>query len=96
MQKSAGTILFRREKEVTYYLLLHYQAGHWDFPKGHIEEGESLKQTIVREVVEETGITNIVFIDGFKEKIEYFLKLKGKVVFKVVMFFLAHNARLRF
>ncbi len=91
MQKSAGAVVFRREKEVTYYLLLHYQAKHWDFPKGHIEEGESLKQTIVREVAEETGIMDIVFIDGFKEKIEYFLKLKGKTIFKVVMFFLAQT-----
>ncbi len=91
MERSAGAVIFRKEKEAIYYLLLHYQAGHWDFPKGHIEEGESLKQTIIREVAEETGIMDIVFIDGFKEKIEYFFKLKGKAVFKVVMFFLAQT-----
>jgi len=91
MQKSAGAVVFRREKEETYYLLLHYQAGHWDFPKGHIEEGESLKQTVVREVAEETGIIDVVFIDGLKERIEYFLKVKGKAVFKVVIFFLAQT-----
>ena len=28
-------------KERREYLVLHYEAGHWDFPKGHLEEGES-------------------------------------------------------
>ncbi len=91
MERSAGAVVFRKEKNETYYLLLHYQAGHWDFPKGHIEEGESLKQTAIREIVEETGITDIVFLDGFKEKIEYFFKLENKAIFKVVMFFLAQT-----
>ena len=35
-EKSAGAILFVKEKEPR-YLLLHYEAGHWDFPKGHVE-----------------------------------------------------------
>ena len=48
--------------------------GHWDFPKGHIEKGEKIKDTIRREVEEETGLKDIKFIEGFKEWIKYFFK----------------------
>ena len=91
LEKSAGAVVFRRENKKIYYLLLHYQWGHWDFPKGNIEKGEELKDTVKREVREETGIENIEFIPGFKENIKYFFKLKGKTIFKIVTFFLAET-----
>jgi len=37
-----------------------------------VEPNESEKQTVVRELEEETGITEAHFIDGFRESIEYF------------------------
>ncbi len=37
------------------YLFI-YRSGHWDLPKGHWEDGESLEYTAVREVEEETGL----------------------------------------
>lgn len=40
-------------------LLLIFRRGKWDLPKGKLEEGETIEQCAVREVVEETGITNI-------------------------------------
>ncbi len=89
LEKSAGAIIFRKENEKIYYLLLHYQAGHWDFLKGNIEKGEKLEETVKREVKEETGIEDIKFIPGFKESIKYFYKLKGRNIFKIVTFFLA-------
>jgi len=91
VEKSAGAVIFRKEKWVIYYLLLHYQAGHWDFVKGNIEKGEEIKQTIIREAEEESGIKGLEFIKGFKETIEYFYKLKGKTIFKTVVFFLAET-----
>ena len=54
-EKSAGAIVFRKEKEPV-YLLLHYEAKHWDFPKGHVEKNETDEQTVRREIQEETGI----------------------------------------
>lgn len=91
IERSAGAVVFRKEKGVLYYLLLHYQAGHWDFPKGNIERGEKMEETVKREIKEETGIEDIEFISGFKENIEYFYKLKGKTIFKTVVFFLVET-----
>ena len=98
VEKSAGAIIFRREGGKTYYLLLHYpstkrgaESDYWDFPKGHIEKGESQLDTVKREVKEETGLKDIKFIEGFKEWIKYFFKHKGKTIFKIVTFYLAET-----
>jgi len=84
-EKSAGAILFHGSQ----VLLLHYEAGHWGFPKGNIESGESEQQAALRELEEETGISQAALIPGFRETIEYFYRLKGKTVHKTVIFFLA-------
>ena len=90
-EKSAGAVTVREKEGVFYYLLLHYRAGHWDFPKGNTEEGEEIKETVRREINEETGIKDIEFITGFKERIKYSYRLEGKLVFKTVVFFLART-----
>ncbi|MFB8794298.1 MAG: NUDIX domain-containing protein [Microcoleus sp.] len=38
------------------FLLIQHQAGHWAFPKGHADPGESALETAKRELEEETGI----------------------------------------
>lgn len=88
-EKSAGTVLFTQESGENRFLLLNYPGGHWDFVKGKIEINESPEQTVVRETKEETGILDIEFINGFKEKIEYSFKFDGDIVQKEVVFFLA-------
>jgi len=86
---SAGIILVNENDNERQFLLLNYPTGHWDFIKGGIEDGESLHQTALRETKEETGITDIEFIDGFKEEIEYFFRVENQDVHKKVIFFLA-------
>lgn len=88
-ERSAGAIIFHESEEGRRYLLLKYPAGHWDFPKGNVEEGEELEQTVKREVKEETGLSNIQIIDGFKKRIEYFYRRDGKTIHKEVTFLLA-------
>ncbi|MEK6944183.1 MAG: NUDIX domain-containing protein [Thermoproteota archaeon] len=88
-EQSAGTVLFIEESKEKLFLLLHYPTGHWDFVKGKIENNESPEQAVIRETKEETGITDIEFIKGFKEKIEYSFKFNGDIVQKEVIFFLA-------
>jgi len=97
LEKSAGAIIFRREGNKIYYLLLHYPSNakapkeYWDLPKGHIEEGEKLEETVKREVAEETGLKDIEFVDGFKEWIKYFFKFGGRNILKFVTFYLAET-----
>jgi len=88
---SAGAVIFRREHGKTLYLILQYEKQHWDFVKGHIEYGEDEGEAVVRETCEETGISELGFIPGFREKIEYFFKKEGKTVHKQVMFLLAET-----
>ena len=86
---SAGIILVNENGSEKQFLLLNYPTGHWDFLKRGIEDGESLQQTAIRETREETGITDIEFIEGFKEEIEYFFRAENQNVHKKVIFFLA-------
>jgi 8-oxo-dGTP pyrophosphatase MutT (NUDIX family) len=88
-ERSAGAILFTENDGKLEYLLLHYHAGHWDFPKGNIEAGEDDLDTVRREVKEETSIGNIQFVDGFKKVVEYNYKRGGRLVHKQVIFYLA-------
>jgi bis(5'-nucleosidyl)-tetraphosphatase len=86
-EKSCGAVVFIKKSEVK-YLLLHYQAGHWDFVKGNVESGESEKDTVVRELREETGIADATFVENFREEIEYFYRRQGTTIHKEVVFFL--------
>lgn len=59
-RKSAGVIVIREAAEKPLFLLLRaYQ--YWDCPKGGVEHGEEPLAAAVREVDEETGITDLAF-----------------------------------
>ena len=87
-EKSCGVVLFREEKGEYLFLILHYPGGHWDLPKGHVEEGETEHETANRELLEETGIADLEFVDGYREEISYQHYPKGKLSNKQVVFFL--------
>ncbi|MCW4045488.1 MAG: NUDIX domain-containing protein [Candidatus Bathyarchaeota archaeon] len=86
-EKSCGAVVYTRNVDI-HYLLLHYEAGHWDFVKGNVEPNETEKETVIRELKEETGITDAKFIEGFKQKITYFYRRQGNTIHKEVTFFL--------
>jgi len=91
-ERSAGAVVFYMEGNAEpEYLLLHYTSGHWDFPKGNIEAGENEKQAATREIREETGITDVEFLDGFHMKIEYKYRHGKRLVQKEVVLFLART-----
>jgi bis(5'-nucleosidyl)-tetraphosphatase len=91
-ERSSGAVVFYKEGAAEpEYLLLHYTAGHWDFPKGNIEAGESEKQAAVREIREETGITDVEFIDGFRMTITYRYRHGRRLVEKEVVLFLGRT-----
>jgi len=87
-QISAGIVVFSEHNDKFEYLLLHYPGGHWGFPKGKMEEGETKEQAARRELEEETGIDHIEIIPGFEDNIEYYFRIKNDAYFKTVIFFL--------
>ena len=88
-QKSAGIVLFQNFHGTNRFLLLNYPQGHWDFVKGKMERDETPYETARRETEEETGITDIEFIDGFEESVEYEFRFNNDLIQKKVIFFLA-------
>ncbi len=87
-ERSAGAVVARLTPDPV-YLLLKYRGGHWGHVKGHVEEGESLRETVLRELEEETGVSEAGFVEGFQEGISYTFRRGGDVVDKRVDFFLA-------
>lgn len=91
VEKSAGAIVFRKENNEIKYLLIQYEAGHWGFPRGLIEKGESLQETARREITEETNLQDLKLLPGFQETIKYFFKFEGENILKFVTYFLAET-----
>lgn len=94
-ETSAGAVVFRRSKAGLEFLLLHYALGHWDFPKGHIDPGETEEETARREIEEETGIHRLKFVESFHETITYFYRQHGRKIFKTVVYFLVETRQKR-
>jgi bis(5'-nucleosidyl)-tetraphosphatase len=69
---SAGVVVVRRAEDVWHYLVLRAYT-YWDFPKGVVGQGEEPLQAAVREVAEETGLSDLVFSWGhdFRETPPY-------------------------
>ncbi len=86
LEKSCGALVFRRFHGNTELLLIkHANGGHWSFPKGHVEEGETEVETALREIKEETGI-DVIIDPSFREVISYSPK---KDTQKDVIYFIA-------
>lgn len=58
LRRSAGIVPVRLEAGERRYLLLR-AFRYWDFPKGEVEPGEEPLAAALRELAEETGITDI-------------------------------------
>lgn len=85
-EKSCGAICYTREEGAPRVLVIcHRYGGHWAFPKGHVEAGESEEETAMREVREETG-AQVRVRPGYREVTTY---SPAKGVTKDVVFFVA-------
>ncbi len=91
METSCGVVLVN----LGTVLLLQYPQGHWDFPKGHVEDSDTDHfETTRRELLEETGIEDIQFVEDFVERSEYTYRHRGKVNTKQVYWYLAETERI--
>lgn len=85
-EKSCGAIVYRKfHGNIELLLIKNQNGGHWSFPKGHVEEGETEEQTAIREIMEETGI-EVMLDTSFRRVITYAPK---KETTKDVIYFLA-------
>jgi 8-oxo-dGTP pyrophosphatase MutT (NUDIX family) len=87
-EKSCGCIIIENEK----VLLVQEMEGHWGFPKGHVEAGETEAQTAIRETKEETNLNvevntnkryeiNYIVRDDIDKSVVYFISniIDGKI-----------------
>ncbi len=95
---SAGAVVFRQSPQGPLFVLLETPERnippfepYSDFPKGHLESGEIPKDAAIREIREETGITELNFLPGFEEKIYYEFVQDGEPIGKQVIFFCAET-----
>jgi bis(5'-nucleosidyl)-tetraphosphatase len=91
-ERSAGVVVYYDDPGGRLFLLLDY-GRHWDFPKGHVEKNEDDRAAALRELEEETGLTDISLDPAFAHEITYFFRDRRtkSLIRKTVVFFLAHT-----
>ena len=84
-EKSCGGVVYTKEGgQLRFLLIRHKKGGQWAFPKGHMEAGESERQTARREILEETGV-QVKMQGKFRESVAYDI---GTIIHKTVVYFL--------
>ncbi len=87
-ERSSGIIVYKNNNNGLSFLFLVKKDGVLDFPKGHVEKGESEKESAIRETREETGLE--LQPDGkFRYIQEYWYRYAGERIKKTVTMFLS-------
>jgi 8-oxo-dGTP pyrophosphatase MutT (NUDIX family) len=84
---SAGIVVYRLCDGRREYLIIRNRKGHWDFPKGKQEPGETVLETAMRELYEETGLT-VANPYGPLQPISWTFKERGIAYHKQGIFFI--------
>lgn len=91
VEQSFGVIpLYKSDKSGLKFLLIQHHAGHWAFPKGHAEPGETELQTARRELREETGIADVLLITSPVFEEHYTLNRRGQPREKIVRYWVGY------
>lgn len=71
-------------------LLIQDSKNRWTIPKGHIEPGETAKQTAIREIGEEAGLYHIKVL-GWLGKINFKYRRLDQLVLMTTQIYLVHS-----
>jgi len=85
-QFSAGGVVMKIDSRGPKVLLIKDSYGHWTWPKGHIEKGETPDEAALREISEETGLGRLEIIKILGRQ-EYYFTRKNIKIFKTVYLF---------
>jgi 8-oxo-dGTP pyrophosphatase MutT (NUDIX family) len=87
---SAGGVVYRVEHGRPLFLLIRDSYRNWGFPKGHLEKHELPDAAALREVSEETGLSDLV-LRGELATIDWHFRFRGKLIHKICHFFLMES-----
>jgi 8-oxo-dGTP pyrophosphatase MutT (NUDIX family) len=91
-ETSAGGVVYRLDRGRALYLLIRDSYHNWGFPKGHLEDGERPEDAALREVAEETGLTDLA-VRAPIDTIDWYFRFRGRVVHKTCHFFLMETTQ---
>lgn len=87
---SAGGVVYRHHQDQLEVQLIQDRYGKISLPKGKMEPGETIEETALREILEETGIVGKI-IEPL-EVIKYqFTSSRGEIVNKEVHYYLVEE-----
>jgi ADP-ribose pyrophosphatase YjhB (NUDIX family) len=87
-EPTAGGVVWRRNSKGAIEILLIQDAkDRWTIPKGHIEEGETAKETAEREIREETGLQKMA-MQNWLGKINFRYRRQQSLVLMTTEIFL--------
>jgi 8-oxo-dGTP pyrophosphatase MutT (NUDIX family) len=90
-ETSAGGVVFRMANGAPLFLLIRDSYKNWGFPKGHLESGEQPEGAALREVSEETGLSDLS-LRGLIDTIDWHFRFRGRLIHKICHFFLMETA----
>jgi 8-oxo-dGTP pyrophosphatase MutT (NUDIX family) len=80
--KAGGGLVYNTKGEV----LFIFRNGKWDLPKGGTEKNETMEETAIREVEEETGVTGLKITNKL-QKTYHIFKRNGRYKLKVTYWY---------
>jgi len=87
IEESSGGVVVRRIEGRIHVLLIRDPYKNWGLPKGHLEGEETAAEAALREVREETGLSELELGPRI-DKIDWYFRLKGRLIHKYCTFFL--------